>query len=496
MKLKNASSFLLLLLLFISSGEFASAQKSYKDSLINFEDDPIAAMLDSLSRFNYFEKSQRLNSAKSKKYHYSADSIPRFDAVVYESRLAKIDPLSPFDLEYNDAVKGYIELYTVRKRELVSRVLGMSQMYFPIFEQMLDKYNLPLEFKYLAIVESALNPNAKSKSGATGLWQFMYPTGKMFGLNVNSYVDERCDPYKATVSACEYFTYLYNIFGDWQMVLAAYNSGPGTVNKAIRRSGGKKTYWEIRPYLPVETRGYVPAFIAVNYVMNYATEHNLSVTLPKRTFSEIDTISITQQITFEQLSAVLDISVEEMKFLNPMYKKNVIPFDAKEPFSLCLPVSKIGSFITNEASIYNYLKKSPLSSTEILAMQDVMKTYVVKRGERLGVVASKFNCTIADIKMWNNLKSTTLRTGQKLIVYVAPKVASSPGVIVSKQEKKSPVATTEEGKFKYHIIQNGDTLWTIAKSNGVSVEEIKKWNNLESLSKLIPGKKIKVGVSG
>ena len=498
MKLKTTLSILLLFFLVTSKVETVSAQQ--QDSTINFADDPIAAMLDSLSQLNYFEKSQaRANTSKSNKYHFTPDSIPRYDDLIYESRLAKLDPLSPFDLEYNSAVRGYIELYTMRKRELVSRVLGMSQLYFPLMEEMLDKHDLPLELKYLAIVESALNPHAKSKSGAMGLWQFMYPTGKMFGLNVNSYVDERTDPYKATQAACEYFTFLYNIFGDWQMVLAAYNSGPGTVNKAIRRSGGKKTYWEIRPYLPTETRGYVPAFIAVNYVMAYAQEHNLCASTPRRTYSEIDTIKIKQQITFEQLSVVLDIPIDELKFLNPIYKKNIIPYDPKDPSVLCLPVSKIGNFITNEEAIYNYLKKDTLSSQEILALQDVMKTYTVRRGEHLNVIANKFNCTVSDIKMWNNLKSQSLKTGQKLTVYVAPKPAqqtTSMAAVVSKSVNKPEADNSEEAKYKYHVIQQGDTLWDIAKNNGVTVDEIKKWNNLDNPSQLVPGKKIKVGISG
>lgn len=483
-----------------------TAASPQSDTSIYFNDDPIAAMLDSLARFKYFEKGyMKPPFQKTSKYHFSPDSVPKYDEATYAARLAKLDVQSPFSLQYNNIVKGYIELYTVRRRELVSRIMGLSQLYFPIFEETLDKYKLPLEFKYLAICESALNPNARSRAGAVGLWQFMYPTGKMYDLKVSSYVDERCDPYQATVAACEYFQFLYDMFGDWEMVLAAYNGGPGTVNKAIRRSGGKRTYWEIRPYLPVETQGYVPAFIAVNYVMNYTAEHNLYSSIPKKMFFQVDTVKTQEQLTFEQISAVLDIPVEEIQYLNPSYKRNIIPTPNPEPYTLCLPSSKIGSFITNEAAIYNYLKKDTTTSQNILAAQEIMKIHTVRRGEHLNTIANRYKCTVSDLKIWNNLKSLAVKPGQKLTVYITPKNIGkgNTSVIVKTQAAVTPppsASISDQNKdavtYKYYIIQNGDTLWNIAKNNGITIAEIKRLNNLTGSYKLQPGKKIKVGISG
>ena len=282
---------------------FAS-HKSGDSTFVYIQDDPIVAMLDSLQLTKYFECNSYLSdSCLFDMANYKTGYIPYFDELVYEARLAKLDEQTPFDLIYNSAVKAYIDMYSLRKRVLVSRLIGLSQVYFPMFEEKLAKFELPLELKYLAIVESALNPNARSRCGATGLWQFMYPTGKMYGLNVNSYIDERSDVYKATEAAAEYLKSLYSMFGDWQMVLAAYNAGPGTISKAIRRSGGKKTYWEIRPYLPIETQGYVPAFIAANYIMNYGAEHNLYPVVPRKTYFEVDTVVVKEQMTFDQLAA-------------------------------------------------------------------------------------------------------------------------------------------------------------------------------------------------
>lgn len=248
--------FLLVLLAILSISTSISAQS--KDSLL-FVDDPIAAMLDSLMHNSFIASIPKTQTQHGNKYHFAADSVPPSDPLIVESRLAKLNAQSPFDLVYNADVQAYINLYTVRNRRSVERMLGLSELYYPMFEEKLDKYNLPLELKHLAIIESALNPTATSRSGARGLWQFMYTTGKMYDLEVNSYVDERCDPYLETEAACQLLQSLYKMFGDWQMVLAAYNAGPGTVIKAIRRAGGgPKTYWEIRPFLPRETQSYVP----------------------------------------------------------------------------------------------------------------------------------------------------------------------------------------------------------------------------------------------
>lgn len=467
-----------------------------------WKDDPIAAALDSLYKLDLFEKGYaHVVYAKNPKYNFPHDSIPRYDEITYESRLAKLDAASPFDLQYNNVVKGYIQMYASRRRELVSRMMALSQLYFPMFEEQLDKYNLPLELKYLAICESALNPVAKSRSGAMGLWQFMYPTGKMFGLRVTSYVDERCDPYKSTVAACEYFQHLYQIFGDWQMVLAAYNGGPGTVNKAIRRSGGKKTYWEIRPYLPKETQGYVPAFIAVNYIMNHTAEHNMYSAIPKKTFLQVDTVEIHKEISFAQVAAVLEIPMDELHYLNPSYKKMVVPVIPGEVNTLTLPSAKAGAFIANERKIYNYLgSDSSKRSAAVLAAQETMKIHTVRSGEHLSTIAKRYGVSVSDLRAWNSITSNTVKPGRKLTIYVynkkAPAVAEKKGSSVagSGNETVSNNAIVSEGKFKYYTVKKGDSLYKIAQNNKTTVDELKRLNNFGTKFSLMPGKKIKIGI--
>ena len=468
------------------------------DSSLVFSDDPVAAMLDSLARLKIFEPNIK-QTPKPSKYKFAPDSVPRYSEAFYAAALEKLDVHSPFDLEYNSIVKGYIEMYVIRKRELVSRLMALSQYYFPMFEEQLDKYNLPLELKYLAICESALNAHARSRVGATGLWQFMYPTGKLYGLNVTSYVDERSDPYKSTVAACEYMKALYRIFGDWQMVLAAYNSGPGTVNKAIRRSGGKRTYWEIRPYLPRETQGYVPAFIAVNYVMNHTAEHNIQSAVVKKWMHRTDTIGVKQQIAFSQIANVLNMPVEEIKALNPCYKRDVIPYSPDKQYTLCLPVEKVGSFINNEAVLYNYFKKDTLTVQSLLASQETMRIHKVRSGEKLSTIARKYKVTVAEIKDWNRLRSVSVKPGQRLTIYETKPSTSQIAAAPAKAEAKKPAVLTasadnKPAKYKYYTIKKGDTLSHIAERNGLSLTELKKLNNIDSKHKLIPGKKLKVAV--
>jgi membrane-bound lytic murein transglycosylase D len=508
MKFFPASIILLLFFAFCGTGTVSNSfsQSAYVPNEI-VSDDPVVAALDSLIKLNLFEKGYaKINYPKNPKYNFAHDSIPRYDDMVYEARLAKIDAVSPFDLQYNPVVKGYIDMYTFRRRELVSRMMALSQFYFPMFEEQLDKHNLPLELKYLAICESALNPMARSHSGAMGLWQFMYPTGKMYGLKVSSYVDERCDPYKATTAACEYFQYLYGLFGDWQLVLAAYNCGPGNVNKAIRRSGGKKTYWEIRPFLPKETQGYVPAFIAVNYIMNYTSEHNLYSAIPKKTFLQVDTVAIKKQISFEQLSAVLDIPSDEIEYLNPVYRKRIIPVTPDGISILTLPSNKMGAFVANEERIYNYLRGDTISSKSILKTQtqEITKTHVVKKGEHLSTIAKKYGCSVVDLKVWNGISGTTVKPGKKLTIYIYEKTTAKEKPTANTENKtttpenKKPVveqnnSTTSAKGFKYYTIQGGDSLYKIAQKNKTTVDEIKRLNNFGEKYNLLPGKKIKVG---
>ncbi|MEO6305041.1 MAG: transglycosylase SLT domain-containing protein [Bacteroidia bacterium] len=452
-------------------------------------DDPIAAMLDSLSTQKMFETAfSKPVFPKNNKYKFAADSIPKYDDYTYQSRLAKLDANSPFDLVYNEHVKGFINMYAFRKRESVSRMMGVAQLYYPMFEEVFDRYNIPLELKHLAVIESALIPYAKSRAGATGLWQFMYPTGKMYGLNVTSYIDQRCDPYKATVAAAEYLKSLYGMFGDWQMVLAAYNAGPGTISKAIRRSGGKKTYWEIRPYLPTETQGYVPAFIAANYVMSYSAEHNIYPAVPRKTYFEVDTVVVKEQMNFEQLSQALDITQEEILYFNPQYRKNIIPAGGN---AMCLPKNKIGIFLTNEQDIYSAIHAQQKEGLVVESLAEVKKVHTVKVGEKLSTIARKYGVTVSDLKNWNYVGKKGVRPGKKIIVYVREtppakskelEVKTEKNLAANKETDSKLVAENTSGKseFIWHKVKKGESLFSIAKQHNVDVSDIKNLNNLKS----------------
>lgn len=450
---------------------------------------PIADMLDSLSTQKMFETAfTRPVFPKNNKFKFAQDSVPRFDDYTFQARLAKLDAVSPFDLVYNEHVKGFINLYTVRKRESVSRMMGVAQLYYPMFEEVFDKYNIPLELKHLAVIESALIPYARSRAGAMGLWQFMYPTGKMYGLNVSSYIDHRCDPYKATVAAAEYLKNLYGMFGDWQMVLAAYNAGPGTISKAIRRSGGKKTYWEIRPYLPTETQGYVPAFIAANYVMNYGAEHNIYAAVPRKTYFEVDTVVLKEQMTFDQISQALDITNEEILYFNPQYRKNLIPAGGN---AICLPKNKIAVFLNNEQAIYAAIKAQQKEGDVVETLAEVKRTHVVKSGEKLSSIARKYGVTVADLKSWNYVGKRGLRPGKKLVVYVREQAPVKPAKLDIKPEQNLAAVTTGESEngqladngiikkeFIFHKVKKGESLFGIAKKYKVKAEEIRELNDI------------------
>jgi membrane-bound lytic murein transglycosylase D len=366
-------------------------------------------------------------------------------------------------------------------------MMGVAQLYYPMFEEVMDKYNIPLELKHLAVIESALIPYARSRAGATGLWQFMYPTGKMYGLNVSSYIDQRCDPYKATVAAAEYLKALYGMFGDWQMVLAAYNAGPGTISKAIRRSGGKKTYWEIRPYLPTETQGYVPAFIAANYVMNYGAEHNIYPAVPRKTYFEVDTVVVKEQMTFEQVSQALDISTEEILYFNPQYRKNIIPAGGN---AICLPKNKIGMFLSNEPAIYAAINAQRAEGAIVESVAEVKKTHTVKSGEKLSSIARRYGVTVADLRSWNYIGSKGIRPGKKLVVYVREQKNTEQKLDLHKDAPQLAAKDAGESKqlaannatkqdFIWHKVRKGESLFGISKKYGMTPAQLIEFNNLK-----------------
>lgn len=407
-----------------------------------------------------------------------------------KARLALMNEKTPFNITYNSSLESVIKSFLTRRRDLMQRMITASQFYFPLFEQELDNQNIPLEIKYLAIVESALNPKAQSRVGAKGLWQFMYSTGKMYGLDVSSYVDERHDPIMATKAASKYLSRLYDIFGDWDLALAAYNSGPGNVNKAIRRSGGYENYWNIRPFLPRETAGYLPAFLATMYIFEYAEEHGLQYKKADRHYFETDTIHVKNLITFDQISKLVDIGTEELEMLNPAYKLNIIPKVEGKNYSLRLPVAKIGKFVSNEEAIYAYAKKE-LDSLEkplpnMIAAQDQIR-YRVKSGDYLGKIAEQYGVGVSQIKSWNGLRSNNLRVGQRLTIY-----PRKPYIAKTSKPSSSNTGTSVAGGSKIYTVQSGDSLWTISKKYpGVSIENLREWNGISG-NNLKPGTKLKL----
>ena len=357
------------------------------------------------------------------------DVNPYFGKEVYVDRLSRIPGI--IEMPYNEVVQKFIDRYSGRLRHSVSYMLGASNFYMPIFEQALETYQLPLELKYLPVIESALNPTAVSRVGATGLWQFMLATGKMYGLNVNTLVDERRDPIKSSYAAARYLKDLYKVFGDWNLVIAAYNCGPENINKAIKRSNGEKDYWKIYPYLPKETRGYVPAFIAANYIMTYYCEHNIcpmNTTLPEKT----DTVMVDRNLHMEQVAAVCGLEMEQLRTLNPAYRHDVIP-GATELACLRLPQTEIGRFLENEDSVYQYKTDSLLARRATVAVSETAykvgkstkrsrssrsrgRTVTIRKGQTLSEIARQNGTTVSKLRRLNGIKGNNIRAGKKLRV--------------------------------------------------------------------------------
>lgn len=474
------------LLLDNSDVEFANnvpVHKILKDSAVfALLDDPGAAQIDSLWQKELFESSL---------YSSLQDSLLNLDysEVVYDElptdtlkmRLAKLNAKTPFNIEYNPLLENVIKSYLKRNKKSLERLMALSEYYFPMFEQKLDKHNIPLEIKYLAIVESALNPRARSRVGATGLWQFMYATGKMHGLDITSYVDERMDPMRSTEAAAEYLSTLYRVFEDWDLVLASYNSGPGNVSKAIRRSGGSTNYWNLRPYLPRETAGYVPAFLATLYIFEYAEEHGFQPPKPRTTYFETDTVQVKRLLSFDQISEVTGVDKEMLQFLNPSYKLDIIPFVEEERYGIRLPRQNTGFFVNNEEAIYDYTEA--LAAEKENALPEMVKAdtrirYKVKRGDYLGKIAERYGVGVSQIKSWNNLRGNNLRIGQNLTIF-----PRNLGSVYSASANDSPL---------FYTVRRGDSLWSISKKfPGVTVQQIKNLNNMNT-NRLRPGMKLKL----
>ena len=423
--------------------------------------------------------------------NYESDSVPEFSDEVYCERLSVMNEMSPFHLDCNPTTLSTIKFFTRKRRGFARVVLGRSKLYFDMFEAKLAAHNMPIELKYLAVIESGLRPQVKSRAGALGLWQFMYATGRMYGLNQNSYIDERMDPELATEAACRYLKKLYSIYNDWNLALAAYNAGPGNVNKAIRRSGNKLTYWEVRPYLPRETQGYVPNFIAAAYLLTYHAEHNIIPAVAEVRYPQLDTMCLSKGVHFSTISHLLSIDEEEIGRLNPIYKKDYIPKTTPGQ-CITLPLQKIGELVSLEDSLYameasGFKKPTPkpvaVSNNNSATTKPAAGTYSyhkVRSGETLGTIASRYGTTVSTIQRLNGLRSTKIYVGQRLKV----KKGKTTTTMTSK-----PKPTSAK---KYYSVRSGDTFGKIAQRHRLSQSQLKRLNPRINISRLSIGQKIRV----
>jgi membrane-bound lytic murein transglycosylase D len=487
--------------------------------------------MDSLA--NLWFVNQSLEGAVDE-YDPGADTlIPDFPDSVYLERLARIP--SVVDLTYNRIVRNYIHVYTCKRREQVRNMLGLSAYYFPIFEEIFDLYGVPYELEYLSVVESALNPRAVSRAGAVGTWQFMYSTGRHYGLTINSLVDERRDPVAATHAAARYLVDLYRMYGDWTLALAAYNCGPGNVNKAIRRSGGKRDFWELYYYLPRETRGYVPAFIAATYAMNYYRDHLISpapLSFPSRT----DTIRVHEPVHFGQIGAVLGIPTALLRDLNPQYRTDVIPASASGACAVKLPEEYVTAFIDLQDSIFSYMdsvyfdpekqvaspqRASATSLADLPADRYDKLYYTVQPGDNVGYIADWYDVRASDLRYWNNIGGNLIRSGQKLVIYKAkgsasryrglnemsfaekqafagravPPAGTGESATRDKAQQQEPSAGSggDHDGYVTYTVRPGDSLWGIAREYpGVSGDEIARLNGIGNDGKIQPGQVLRI----
>ena len=457
-------------------------------SKITLEDNALAAELDRKWLEELYNNTLYDTIYKSiTELKYDLVDYPELSTDTLKARLERLNAKTPFNIDYNPSLESVIKTYLKHRRKSMEKLMTLSDYYFPLFEESLDNHNIPLEVKYLAIVESALKPRAKSRVGATGLWQFMFGTGKEYGLNVSSYVDERSDPIKSTEAASKYLAKLYKIFGDWDLALAAYNSGPGNVSKAIRRSGGYENYWNIRPHLPRETAGYLPAFLATMYIFEYAEEHGFNKQRPEFHYVETDTIHIKKMITLDQVSELLEVPIEELQFLNPSYKLDIIPYIEGENYTLRLPRDVVGKFVSNEDQIYAFAQEEFNKREKPLPQffdSDSKIRYRVRSGDYLGKIARRYGVRVSQIKRWNGLRSNNLRIGQRLTIYPRKPVSTTQITQSSKPKK----VINPQGKSVY-TVKKGDSLWSISqKFPGVSVQNIKDWNDISS-------NKLKIGMT-
>ena len=450
-----------------------------------------------LANFNFYLFiglfSIALNSNAEVPHSYCANHFLEIDEVLLMDRLSCIENQVP--LPYNNRVKGFIDYFMIRDRRYTESVLNSRDLYFPIFEDALQRHGLPDELKYLAIVESGLNPKAVSPAYAVGLWQFMNATGRSYGLKADILIDDRMDPFLSTDAACKYLKSLYGMFNDWPLALAAYNCGPGNVRKAIRRSGYKKDFWEVYAYLPRETRSYVPQFIAITYVLNYSDEHLIFPVSEKR-FPEYGEIEVSQNLSLKVLSDELDISIDELRVLNPQIKKDVIPAH-RSNYSFRIPGYSMRKFVDNKDSILLACATLDKNETVLIAQVDRLSPFgkekyihKVRNGDVLGKIAEKYEVRVSDIRRWNNLNSNTIKIGQSLVIWKIPGYTpeASPSQLVKNTSIQEALPAD-----KVYLVKYGDTLWDISrKYEGLSIEKLKQLNNLPN-NTIKPGMKLRLG---
>ena len=449
---------------------------------LNPQDYYSGEMTDSLLNLWYLHR--QVNEDNSTE-GYDMDSVHFTSNVSDAVMKERLENLNSFiTLPYNETVRNYMVLYSEKMPTKMSNILGLCQYYMPIFEEVFNHYNLPDELKYVAIIESALNPTAVSRAGAKGMWQFMTNTAKSYGLEINSFVDERLDPFKASDAAARYLEDSYRIFGDWNLAISSYNCGPGNVNKAIRRSG-RRDFWSVYEFLPRETRGYVPAFVGAMYAIKYSKEYGItpnSVQMP----AQVDTFQIRKNLHFEQISDLVGIPVSELKELNPQYIQDVIPGNSK-PYILRLPYNYSSAFIANEDSIYTHRAAELLNPQTLVSTKPASASssstgtrisYKVRSGDSLGKIAARHHVTVAQLKSWNHLRSNTIRVGQRLYIYKngGPAVSSSSQTTTSKAPA-STAAASSDGYVTYKV-RKGDTLYKIARQYGVTADQIMKYNGI------------------
>lgn len=472
---------------------------------------------DSLLSLWYVHKSMLKGDTVS----FNMDSVHFRSSVTDKEYLQRLADMNSFiTLPFNETVRNYIILYSEKMPTKMSSMLALSQYYFPIFEEIFDRYGLPKELKYMAVIESAFNPVAVSRAGAKGMWQFMYNTAKMYGLTINSFVDERLDPVKSADAAARYMRDAYRIFGDWNLAISSYNCGSGNVNKAMRRSGSRE-FWPVYNYLPRETRGYVPAFVGAIYAFTYYREHGLVPETDSMPV-QVDTFHIRRMLHFQQVSALTGVSVEMLKKLNPQYVHDIVPGTAKEEYVLRLPYQYTSKFIENEDSVYAYNAKeyfSPATLQNIAVSGSASSqriAYKVKSGDYLGRIASRYHVTVKQIMEWNHLRNTNLRVGQVLYIYgkfngpVAQSSGASSKSSAASSSKGSassdgatrasskgsaatppPADSAAEGTYTVYVVKSGDSLYRISQDYpGVSADDIMKFNGIGT--DIRPGMKLKI----